>query len=73
MRIGKISKITGFSTDTIRRLEREGVITPRRDWNGHRRFTEEDLRRLKEFLFSPRRRLLKSFIESGGAPQEDER
>ena len=73
MRIGKISKITGFSTDTIRRLEREGVITPRRDWNGHRRFTEEDLKRLKEFLFSPRRRLLKSFIESGSPPQEGER
>ena len=73
MRIGKISKITGFSTDTIRRLEREGVITPRRDWNGHRRFTEEDLKRLKEVLFNPRRRPLKSFMERGSPPQEGER
>ncbi len=70
MRIGQLSKKLGICPDTIRRLEREGVITPRRDWNGHRRFTEEDLRRLKEFLFSPRRRPLKSFIES---PQEGER
>ncbi len=72
MRIGQFSKKAGVSADTIRRLEGEGVITPRRDWNGHRRFTEEDLTRVKEVLFSPRRRPLKSFIESGSA-QEDER
>ncbi len=73
MRIGEISRRLGVCADTVRRCEREGLIIPRRDWNGHRRFTEEDLKRLKEVLFCPRRRPVKSFIESGGAPQEGER
>lgn len=51
MRIGAISQALGVSVDTIRRLERRGVIVPSRDWAGHRRFTDEDLVRLRKILY----------------------
>ena len=51
MRIGKAAKALGVSADTIRRLERRGQITADRDWAGHRRFSEEDLQRLRLVLF----------------------
>lgn len=51
MRIGEFAKTLGISRDTIRRLERRRIITPSRDWAGHRRFTPEDLARLREVLY----------------------
>lgn len=51
MRIGELAKALGISRDTIRRLERRRIIAPSRDWAGHRRFTGEDLARLREILY----------------------
>lgn len=59
MRIGEISRRLGVCPDTIRRLERQGIIRPPRDWNEQRRFTEEDLAFLKKVLFSSRGRPLR--------------
>ncbi len=55
MRISEFGKLLGVSRDTIRRLEKRGIIVPKRDWNGHRRFSEADLERLREALFQGRR------------------
>jgi len=55
MRIGELAKKLGVSPDTIRRLERRGVLVPDRDWAGHRRFSEADLERLRKELFQGRR------------------
>jgi predicted site-specific integrase-resolvase len=35
MRISEFSKALGVSRDTVRRLERRGLIRPTRDWAGH--------------------------------------
>jgi excisionase family DNA binding protein len=51
MRIGQVADVLGVSRDTIRRLERAGVIAPQRDWAGHRRFNPADLERLRVALF----------------------
>jgi excisionase family DNA binding protein len=52
MRIREAATTVGISPDTIRRLEREGLITPARDWAGHRRFSAEDLHQLRALVFS---------------------
>jgi excisionase family DNA binding protein len=51
MRIKELAETVGVSADWVRKLEREGRI-PRaaRDHNGHRRFDEEDARRLRKGL-----------------------
>ena len=51
MRIGEIAKSMGVSQATIRRLERRGVIAAQRDWAGHRRYTEDDVAKIRVFLF----------------------
>ena len=51
MRIGAIAKELGVSRDTIRRLERRGLISAERDWAGHRRFSKNDLELARTFLF----------------------
>ena len=51
VRIAEFAKALGVSRDTIRRLERRGVISAKRDWAGHRRFTEADLDRIRAILF----------------------
>ena len=63
MRIGEISKRLRVCPDTIRRLERQGAITPKRDWNGHRRFDDQDLEHIKRILFDTRSRPLRSFVD----------
>ena len=51
MRIGELAKLLGISRDTIRRLEKRGVLAPKRDWAGHRRFTKEEIARIRDLLF----------------------
>lgn len=48
-RIGEFSKLTGFSDYTLRFYEREGLITPKRNENNIRFYSEED-RIWMEFL-----------------------
>jgi DNA-binding transcriptional MerR regulator len=52
MRIGEFAAALGLSVDTVRRLERRGLVFGERDWCGHRRFSEEDLDRARETLFA---------------------
>ncbi len=54
MRIGDLAKVLQVSKDTIRRLERRGLMHFPRDWAGHRRFTEADLERVRALLFQQR-------------------
>ena len=51
MRIGSAARVLDVHPDTIRRLDRLGVLTFTRDWRGHRRFTNEDLARLRAILY----------------------
>ncbi len=51
MRIGEASEVLGISRDTIRRLERAGVIGPARDRAGHRRFSPGDIERIRAVFF----------------------
>lgn len=51
MRIGELARQLEVSTHTIRRLEARGLIRAARDWNRHRRFTGEDLERLRELVY----------------------
>ena len=54
MKIGEFSKRTGLSIDTLRYYEKERLLTPQRDFNDRRVYSESDIRwvefiiRLKE-------------------------
>lgn len=51
MRIAAVARELGFSADYLRDLERIGRIPPvPRDLNGHRRFSSEDVERLRTVL-----------------------
>ncbi len=51
MRVAHLCRRLEISPDWLKRLERAGVVPPaRRDLNGHRRYDEEDLERLRELL-----------------------
>jgi DNA-binding transcriptional MerR regulator len=54
VRIAELAAELGVSADWLRRLERAGQI-PRsqRDVNGHRRYSTDDLQRLRAVLFGP--------------------
>ena len=64
MRLFETAQQLGYSPDTLRRLERQGVLEIPRDLRGHRRCTPEDVERLRAILY--RRRL-----ERDGAPSSD--
>ena len=44
MTIREYASIFGVTTDTVRKWERSGKITPRRTGGGHRRYTEDDVK-----------------------------
>lgn len=44
MRIGEFSKRTGLSVDTLRYYEKEKLLTPQRDFNDRRVYSEADIR-----------------------------
>ena len=52
MRTKGTAKELGVSADWLRELEKQGKIpAARRDINGHRRYTEEDIARLRQIIF----------------------
>ena len=51
MRVGDFCKVLGIHRSTILRLEARGVIKSKRDWAGHRRYTDEDIRRVEGLLY----------------------
>jgi len=54
MRIGDAARRLGVHRDTLKRLERKGLISFSRDWAGDRRVSEEDLCHLEGLLFPKR-------------------
>jgi DNA-binding transcriptional MerR regulator len=51
MRIGQVAQMLDVSTDTIRRVEKRRGVTPTRDWAGQRRYSADDVERLRSALF----------------------
>ena len=45
--IHEVAKQVGLHRDTVRRLEKRGLITSKRDINGWRRYPPETVERLK--------------------------
>jgi DNA-binding transcriptional MerR regulator len=54
VRIGDVAKEIGMSKDTLKRLERQGVVQPKRDRVGHRRYTQVEVEQIRAALFRPR-------------------
>ena len=52
-RIGEVAALVGVHPNTIRNLERRGLLHPTRDWTGQRRFTEKDVAALYAFVAQP--------------------
>jgi DNA-binding transcriptional MerR regulator len=46
--IGEVARRVGVHPSTLRRWHQRGVIQPRRDVNGMRIFSSEDIARLRE-------------------------
>jgi DNA-binding transcriptional MerR regulator len=58
MRVSDVARRLHISASWLRRLERAGrVPAPARDLNGHRRYTDADVHRLKLTLVNPRRQV----------------
>jgi DNA-binding transcriptional MerR regulator len=54
-RIAAAAKEIGVHPDTLRDLERRGVIPPApRDWAGHRVYSEAAIKHLRAVLFAQR-------------------
>jgi excisionase family DNA binding protein len=51
MRIREFCKQLGIHRSTVLRLEAKGMLHSKRDWAGHRRFTEEDIKQAEQLLF----------------------
>jgi DNA-binding transcriptional MerR regulator len=45
--IREAARRAGLAPGTLRALDRKGLLTPRRDWNGRRVYTSEDIARLR--------------------------
>ena len=50
MTIREYAGVFGVTTDTVRKWERSGKITPRRTNGGHRRYTEDDIKAIDKNL-----------------------
>lgn len=46
---GTLARAAGISVETVRNLERRGVLRPRRDATGRRIFGPQDLRRIATY------------------------
>jgi len=51
MRIIDAARSVGVHPVTLKRLEKKGVIHPIRDRNGWRRYTADDLKKVKDYFF----------------------
>jgi DNA-binding transcriptional MerR regulator len=45
--IAEATEVSGLTAHTLRYYERAGLLEPRRADNGHRRFTDDDLQRVR--------------------------
>ena len=51
MRIAAAAKQLGISTSTLKRIERQGLIQVKRDWNGDRRYTDSDIAAIRAIYY----------------------
>lgn len=51
LRIAAAARHLGVHPDTLRAWEKRGLIQPRRDWTGARRYAPADLDRLRALMF----------------------
>jgi DNA-binding transcriptional MerR regulator len=50
LKIAKFAALAGLHPQTVRNYERKGLISPRRDRNNCRVFTDKDLEKVKEII-----------------------
>jgi excisionase family DNA binding protein len=50
LRTTEAARVIGIKASSIRQLERRGILSCVRDWNGHRRFPDSEVRRFKKEL-----------------------
>ena len=51
MRIKEFCKRLGIHRTTALKLEERGLLRPKRDWAGHRRFTDDDLQQASKLVY----------------------
>ena len=51
MRIGDAARRVGISPTTLKRLEKRGLIRVQKDRNGQRRYTIDDIQRIRELYY----------------------
>lgn len=51
MRIREFCKQLGIHRSTVLRLGAKKLLQSKRDWAGHRRFTEDDVKHAEKLLF----------------------
>lgn len=52
-RIGEVARICGLHEQTLRTLERRGLVRPLRDWNAQRRYTASDVEAVRALIATP--------------------
>lgn len=50
LRSKEAAEFLGLKPVSLRELDKKGLLHPVRDWAGHRRFPEDELRRFREKL-----------------------
>jgi len=50
IRVKEAAEILGIKPGSIRKLDREGLLSSIRDWSNHRRFIESEVIQFKESL-----------------------
>lgn len=53
-RIGQVARMCGLHEQTLRALERRGLLRPVRDWNGQRRYTDADVVAVRALIAASR-------------------
>jgi len=56
MRIIDAARSLNIHPVTLKRLEKKGVVQPLRDRNGWRRYSAEDLKKIREYFFPDKRK-----------------
>ncbi len=49
--ISEVAEKVGVHANTVRNLERRGMIKPQRGWQGWRIFSEKDVEEIRKILF----------------------
>ena len=50
LRVGEAASLLGVKAWSVRQLDRRGILKAVRDWNGHRRFKETEILKLRKSL-----------------------